>query len=73
MLRRPIVVFLFAFTLPFTAVPQNQLRDHPSPYLAMHAEDPVQWQEWGEAVLERARRERKPLFISSGNHALTEH
>ncbi|MEJ1403722.1 MAG: DUF255 domain-containing protein [Candidatus Sedimenticola sp. (ex Thyasira tokunagai)] len=47
----------------------NQLKDHPSPYLAMHGDDPVQWQEWGEAALEKAEKENKLLFISSGYFA----
>ena len=45
---------------------ENQLRDHPSPYLAMHGNDPVAWQEWGPAALELARKEGRLLFISSG-------
>ncbi len=44
----------------------NQLADNPSPYLALHGSDPVAWQEWGEAALARAKKENKPLFISSG-------
>jgi uncharacterized protein len=47
----------------------NALRDHPSPYLAMHAADPVAWQDWSGAVLERARAENRPIFISSGYFA----
>jgi uncharacterized protein YyaL (SSP411 family) len=45
---------------------QNQLRDHASPYLAMHGADPVAWQDWGPDAVERARSEGKLLFISSG-------
>ena len=45
---------------------QNQLRDHASPYLAMHGGDPVAWQDWGPEVVERARSEGKLLFVSSG-------
>jgi len=44
----------------------NQLANNPSPYLAMHGGDPVQWQAWGPEVLEKARREDKLLLISSG-------
>ncbi len=49
--------------------PRNQLADHPSPYLAMHGHDPVAWQDWGEAALDKARVSGKPLFISSGYFA----
>ena len=45
---------------------QNQLSNHASPYLAMHGNDPVQWQEWGPEVLEKARQSKKLVFISSG-------
>ncbi len=44
----------------------NQLADNPSPYLALHGNDPVAWQAWGPEVLARAKEENKPLFISSG-------
>ena len=44
----------------------NQLADNPSPYLAMHGHDPVAWQEWSAALLERARQENRLIFISSG-------
>ncbi len=44
----------------------NQLKNHPSPYLAMHATDPVAWQDWNASAVERARREGKLLYISVG-------
>ncbi len=47
----------------------NQLKDHPSPYLAMHGADPVDWRVWGKEAIEAARREGKPLFVSSGYFA----
>lgn len=48
------------------AAPDNPLRDNPSPYLAMHATDPVHWQPWSREVMARARREGKPVFLSIG-------
>ncbi|MDT8387212.1 MAG: DUF255 domain-containing protein [Thiogranum sp.] len=39
---------------------------HPSPYLAMHAQDPVRWQTWSAGTLELARRLNRPLLISVG-------
>lgn len=68
----PVVVILLTLLLPSQTVVAglaNQLTDHPSPYLAMHGSDPVQWQEWGPRTLERARTENKPLFVSSGYFA----
>lgn len=48
---------------------RNQLQQHPSPYLAMHRDDPVHWQRWGAEALAKARSENKPLFVSSGYFA----
>jgi len=44
----------------------NQLAGHPSPYLAMHGEDPVHWQLWNAATLRKARELNRPLLISIG-------
>jgi uncharacterized protein YyaL (SSP411 family) len=58
-------------TSPLQAKPglqalSNQLKQHPSPYLALHGNDPVQWQDWGPDVIERAKAENKLIFVSSG-------
>ena len=45
---------------------ENQLHGHASPYLAMHGEDPVAWQDWNAATVALAREQGKLLFISSG-------
>ena len=37
-----------------------------SPYLRLHADNPVEWYPWGEEAFEKARRENKPVFISIG-------
>lgn len=57
---------LVLFSLPLQA---NQLVNHPSPYLALHGDDPVDWLEWGEPAIEKARKENKLLFISVGYFA----
>ncbi|PWJ57980.1 hypothetical protein CLV98_105160 [Dyadobacter jejuensis] len=44
----------------------NRLKDATSPYLIGHADNPVDWYEWGEEALEKARKENKPLIISIG-------
>jgi uncharacterized protein len=44
----------------------NRLIDEKSPYLQLHAHNPVDWYPWGEAAFERARREGKPIFLSIG-------
>ena len=43
-----------------------RLAEESSPYLQLHADNPVAWYPWGAAALERARAENKPLFISIG-------
>ncbi|MBI5752889.1 MAG: thioredoxin domain-containing protein [Hydrogenophilales bacterium] len=58
-----LLVLLFAF--PVHAL-DNQLKQHPSPYLALHGTDPTAWQEWNAQTIERARRENKLLFVSIG-------
>ncbi len=37
-----------------------------SPYLLLHAHDPVDWYPWGEEAFAKARREGKPIFLSIG-------
>ena len=44
----------------------NRLAGATSPYLQQHAENPVDWHEWGPEAFEEARRLSKPLLISIG-------
>lgn len=44
----------------------NQLNNSPSPYLVLHAHDPVAWQAWSPATLQLAREQNKLLFVSIG-------
>lgn len=62
------LLLLLSIAAPAAAL-QNTLRDHPSPYLAMHGGDPVAWQDWGEAAVAHARETGKLLFVSSGYFA----
>ncbi len=55
--------------LPLSLAYSNALTGHSSPYLAMHGNDPVNWMEWGEAALQKARKENKLLFVSIGYYA----
>ena len=43
-----------------------RLANESSPYLRLHADNPVAWHTWGEAAFSQARRENKPVFISIG-------
>ena len=44
----------------------NHLINQKSPYLQLHAHDPVDWFPWGAEAFEKARREGKPIFLSIG-------
>jgi uncharacterized protein len=44
----------------------NRLAGATSPYLQQHAENPVDWYEWGDEAFERARAEDRPLLVSVG-------
>ncbi|WP_455234836.1 DUF255 domain-containing protein, partial [Thiogranum longum] len=48
------------------AVLDNQVVNHPSPYLALHGEDPVHWQTWSRETLEKARKLNRPILVSIG-------
>jgi uncharacterized protein len=51
---------------PRTELVFNKLGNSGSPYLRQHADNPVQWYEWGPEALEKAKAENKPLIISIG-------
>ena len=63
MVRTLLLLLLLPWAPLVTAGP---LTDHPSPYLAAHADDPVEWRLWGEAALAEARASNRPLLVSSG-------
>jgi uncharacterized protein YyaL (SSP411 family) len=44
----------------------NRLASATSPYLLQHAENPVDWYEWGDEAFARAYAEDKPLLVSVG-------
>jgi len=44
----------------------NRLARESSPYLLLHATNPVEWFPWGEEAFQKARREDKPIFLSVG-------
>lgn len=44
----------------------NRLARESSPYLLLHAHNPVDWYPWGPEALERAKKENKPIFLSIG-------
>jgi len=65
-----LIPLLLACAITAHAEPlRNALTGATSPYLAMHADDPVAWQPWSEETLNRARREQRLIFVSSGYFA----
>jgi uncharacterized protein YyaL (SSP411 family) len=44
----------------------NRLSKSASPYLRQHAENPVDWREWGDEAFDEARRLDRPVFLSVG-------
>jgi uncharacterized protein YyaL (SSP411 family) len=48
------------------ARPANRLARETSPYLLLHAHNPVDWSPWGPEAFARAKAENKPIFLSVG-------
>jgi uncharacterized protein YyaL (SSP411 family) len=44
----------------------NRLASATSPYLQQHADNPVDWWQWGEEALAEARRRNVPILLSIG-------
>jgi hypothetical protein len=65
---------VFGFALADTPKPAdkakpkhtNKLARESSPYLLMHAHNPVQWYPWGPEALDKAKKEKKLIFLSIG-------
>ena len=47
----------------------NALINETSPYLLQHAHNPVNWYPWGEAALNKAKADDKPILLSIGYSA----
>ena len=46
--------------------PANRLAKETSPYLLLHAHNPVDWYPWGPEAFAKAKAENKPIFLSVG-------
>src|SRR5262245_9955915 len=44
----------------------NRLAKESSPYLLQHANNPVDWYPWGQEAFDRAKKEKKLIFLSIG-------
>ena len=67
--RLKLSAISFLLCLPLFASASNSLLNHPSKYLAMHADDPVNWVSWSDGLLQQAQEENKLILISSGYFA----
>src|SRR4051812_6808899 len=47
----------------------NKLAKSSSPYLLQHAHNPVDWYPWGPEAFEKAKKEKKLIFLSIGYSA----
>ena len=78
-LLAPVIPTLICWTLTSGGLAQEQpghgKRDHKhtnelakesSPYLLMHAHNPVNWYAWNAETLALAKKEDKPIFLSIG-------
>src|SRR5687767_14369592 len=54
---------------PIATAHANRLARESSPYLLLHAHNPVDWHAWGDEALARARAEDRPIFLSVGYSA----
>ena len=45
---------------------KNLLKNERSPYLKQHENNPVFWYPWNKVALEKAKSEKKPIFLSVG-------
>lgn len=60
------IVLLWIFFAACQTKKHNHLDKASSPYLKAHADNPVDWYEWGDEALALAKKENKPLLISIG-------
>jgi len=58
-----VITTFFLFQFPTYS---NHLANEKSPYLQLHAHNPVDWYPWGAEAIEKARRDQKPILLSIG-------
>jgi uncharacterized protein YyaL (SSP411 family) len=64
LLQTLLILIIGIAANPATAA--NQLAGHPSPYLALHAGDPVDWKPWQADEIDNARSGNRLIFVSVG-------
>src|SRR5260370_17235342 len=75
---RPFVAGILAASLSHAGEPKvepkekgkaNRLAKESSPYLLQHAHNPVDWYPWGQEAFDKAKKEKKLVFLSIGYSA----
>jgi len=61
-----LAALAIAAALLGAAHPANHLAGERSPYLLMHADNPVHWYPWGDEAFALAKKENKPILLSIG-------
>lgn len=61
-----LLLALFILSAFFSDSYASPLKNHPSPYLAMHSNDPVNWQLWNRNSLKQAKQQNRLILLSSG-------
>jgi len=59
-------IIIIGILMTLTTLTANDLKYEQSPYLQQHADNPVAWMPWTEAILEKAKKENKLIFLSIG-------
>ena len=62
----PLALTMLLLVYSCNSKTKNHLSNASSPYLKQHADNPVNWYEWGDEALQAAKKENKPLLISIG-------
>ena len=66
-IAHPYLSLLFVLAVfPVWVEAENRLADETSPYLRLHAHNPVDWYPWGPEALAKAKQENKVIFLSVG-------
>jgi hypothetical protein len=68
-MKRFLSALLVAAAAFSSAEAAPRLADETSPYLRLHAQDPVDWRPWGDAALAEAARNGKPILLAVGYFA----
>ena len=66
---KPLTASLLVLALSLTgaaAEGAKRLLKESSPYLRLHADNPVNWYPWGPEALAKAKAENKPIYLSVG-------